>query len=159
MINSVKSLLKSNKNTTLYVLVMSRMHFRVNFSFSFSFISDWIHTLYSCLNVKELLGWSWCEIWSLSDCNWTRTHNHLVRKQTHNHLAKLASLQSSCSHLKIPQAKFPLSNCSLILSVRWIRAWELKCFCPNPNCKPYIRLLVSRNLYKQLFKNFIDVWQ
>ena len=25
----------------------------------------------------------------LSDCNWTRTHNHLVRKQTLNHLAKL----------------------------------------------------------------------
>ena len=24
-----------------------------------------------------------------SDCNWTRTHNHLVRKQTLNHLAKL----------------------------------------------------------------------
>ena len=29
------------------------------------------------------------------DCNWTRTHNHLVRKRTLNHLAKLAS----CSHL------------------------------------------------------------
>ena len=26
----------------------------------------------------------------LSDCNWTRTHNHLVHKQTLNHLAKLA---------------------------------------------------------------------
>ena len=26
-----------------------------------------------------------------SDCNWTRTHNHLVRKRTLNHLAKLAS--------------------------------------------------------------------
>ena len=24
-----------------------------------------------------------------NDCNWTRTHNHLVRKQTLNHLAKL----------------------------------------------------------------------
>ena len=47
-------------------------------------------TLYSCLNVKELLARSRREIWSLSDCNWTRTHNHLVRKQTLNHLAKLA---------------------------------------------------------------------
>ena len=27
---------------------------------------------------------------SLSDCNGTRTHNHLVRKLTLNHLAKLA---------------------------------------------------------------------
>ena len=26
----------------------------------------------------------------LSDCNGTRTHNHLVRKRTLNHLAKLA---------------------------------------------------------------------
>ena len=29
---------------------------------------------------------------SLSDCNWTRTQNHLARKRTLNHLAKLASL-------------------------------------------------------------------
>ena len=28
----------------------------------------------------------------LRDYNWTRTHNHLVHKQTLNHLAKLASL-------------------------------------------------------------------
>ena len=28
----------------------------------------------------------------LSDCNWTRTHNHLAPKQTQNHLAKLTSL-------------------------------------------------------------------
>ena len=27
----------------------------------------------------------------LSDCNWTRIHNHLVRKRTLNHLAKLAN--------------------------------------------------------------------
>ena len=27
-----------------------------------------------------------------NDCNWTQTHSHLVRTQTLNHLAKLASL-------------------------------------------------------------------
>ena len=27
-----------------------------------------------------------------SDCNWTRTHNHLLHKRTLNHLAKLVSL-------------------------------------------------------------------
>ena len=27
---------------------------------------------------------------TLSDCNWTRTHNHLVRKRTLNHLFSLA---------------------------------------------------------------------
>ena len=29
------------------------------------------------------------KISALSDCNGTRTHNHLVRKRTLNHLAKL----------------------------------------------------------------------
>ena len=48
-------------------------------------------TLYICLNVKELLVRSRREIWSLSDCNWTRTHNHLVHKRTLSHLAKLAN--------------------------------------------------------------------
>ena len=37
-------------------------------------------TLYNYLNdVKELLARSRRKIWSLSDCNWTRTRNHLVR--------------------------------------------------------------------------------
>ena len=47
-------------------------------------------TLYSCLNVKELLTLSRRKIWSFSDCNWTRIQNHLVRKRTVNQLAKLA---------------------------------------------------------------------
>ena len=47
-------------------------------------------TLYSCLNVKELVARNRREIWSLSDCNWTQTHDHLVHKRTFNHLAKLA---------------------------------------------------------------------
>ena len=47
-------------------------------------------TLYSCLNFKELVARSRREIWSLSDCNWTPTHNHLVHKETLNHLAKVA---------------------------------------------------------------------
>ena len=47
-------------------------------------------TVYSCLNVKELLAPKNRGIWNLSDCNWTRTHNHLVHKGTLTHLAKLA---------------------------------------------------------------------
>ena len=42
---------------------------------TYAFLS--VSTLYSCLNVKELLAQSRRKIWSLSDCNWTRTH-HLV---------------------------------------------------------------------------------
>ena len=61
----------------LYALVMSRTKFQSE------------STLHSCLNVKELLARNRREIWCLSDCNWTRTHNHLVRKRTLNHLTKL----------------------------------------------------------------------
>ena len=48
-------------------------------------------TFYSCLNVRELLARSKREIWSLNDCNWTRTYNHLVHKRSLNHLAKCCS--------------------------------------------------------------------
>ena len=47
-------------------------------------------TLFSCLNVKELLAQSGLEILSLNDCAWTRTYNHLVCKRTLSNLAKLA---------------------------------------------------------------------
>ena len=57
---------------------------------TFAFQSE--STLYSCLNVKELLAQSRCEIWTLSDCNWTGTHNHLVHKQSTASLAKWLSV-------------------------------------------------------------------
>ena len=47
-------------------------------------------TLYTYLNVKELLVRNRRDVWSLSDSNGIRTHNHLVRKRTLNYLAKLA---------------------------------------------------------------------
>ena len=34
-------------------------------------------------------------IYKYTDCNWTRTHNHLIHKQTLNHLAKPASAPAS----------------------------------------------------------------
>ena len=43
-------------------------------------------TLYSSLNVKEFLARNWRDILSLSDSNGIRTHSHLVRKWTLNHL-------------------------------------------------------------------------
>ena len=57
-------------------------------------------TLYSCLNVKELLARSRCNIWNLSDCNRTWSHNHLVCKLTLNHLAKLALVKLAMWHDK-----------------------------------------------------------
>ena len=46
-------------------------------------------TFYICLNVKKVLARNRGNIWSLSDCNGTRTLNHLVHQQTLNHLANL----------------------------------------------------------------------
>ena len=46
-------------------------------------------TIYSCLHIKELLARNRREIWSLSEFNGTRTHKHLVRKRTLDHLAKM----------------------------------------------------------------------
>ena len=62
----------------LYLIIMSITSFRVN-----------PHSIV-CLNVKKLLAPSGHHIWSLSDSNVIRTHNHLFRKRTLNHLAKLA---------------------------------------------------------------------
>ena len=64
-------------NNSLYVLIMSHIAFKSE------------STLYSCLSVKELLTRNRREISSLSDCNGIRNHNHLVRKRTINHSAKL----------------------------------------------------------------------
>ena len=45
-------------------------------------------TLYSCLNVKELLARNRRDVWSLCNDNGIRTHNRLGRKRTLNHLAE-----------------------------------------------------------------------
>ena len=86
----------------LYVLIISRTRFRVN-----------LHS--SCLNDKQLLAWNRCEIWSLSDCNWTQTHNHLVHKRTLNYLAKLAK----CLYI---QLRIPyLSKCCFLATSNLIQ--------------------------------------
>ena len=46
-------------------------------------------TLYSSLNVKDLLPENRRKVGNLSDCTWTRTNKHLLRKRTLNHFAKL----------------------------------------------------------------------
>ena len=38
-------------------------------------------------------------VWSLSDCNWTGTQNHLVRKWTFNHLEKIKSLCKNLAYM------------------------------------------------------------
>ena len=78
-------LLKGELNHT-----KSRFHFiLIVYSYHVTYTFQIKSTICSCLNVKKLLARNRREIWSLSDCNGTRTHNHLVLKRTLNHLAKL----------------------------------------------------------------------
>ena len=73
----------------MFWVLFCTVHFNVySCHATYAFQSE--STLYICLNVKEFLPQSRCEIWRSSDCNWTRTQNHLVLKRTLNHLAKLA---------------------------------------------------------------------
>ena len=73
-------------------------------------------SLYSCLNVKELLARNRCDIWSLSDSNGIRTYNHLARKRTLNHLAKLATLAKWFSvHLRTKWLWVQISSLPKIL--------------------------------------------
>ena len=78
LIKLCQILITINKNITLYVLIMSRTRFRVN-----------PHSIVAWMSRNSLLE-AGAKFWNLSDCNWTRTHNHLVHKPTLNHLAKLA---------------------------------------------------------------------
>ena len=48
-------------------------------------------TPYSCLNAKDLLAQSRCDILSLSDCNGIRSPNHIVSKLTVKHLANFTT--------------------------------------------------------------------
>ena len=63
----------------LYAVLMSRTHFRMNSHSIFA----WMLRNSSLVTLKRH------HIWSLSDCNKTQTHNHVVRKWTLKHLAKL----------------------------------------------------------------------
>ena len=47
-------------------------------------------TLYSCLNIKEVISRSRHQIWRSNDCNCTRTQKHLILNRTLDHFADLA---------------------------------------------------------------------
>ena len=104
--NSKKNYLKKKRNTWsvwyeirtaismqegIFKNSSDRRYFTICFTFTikntvcsyhvtYAFQSESI--LYSCLNVKELPAQDRCEIWSLSDCNRTRMHNHIDEHST-----------------------------------------------------------------------------
>ena len=72
-----------------------------------------------CLNVKELLAWGNCHIWSLSDNNGIRTHNHLVRKRKLKHLSKLVRLRTEWLWVRIQLLSFNLVLTTAISASHW----------------------------------------
>ena len=79
-------------------------------------ILETVHTLY-LLECQETLCLKQFKIGSVSDCNWTQTHNQLVHKRTLNDLVKLATWLVLNDHLISSQ----LASMAKWLSVRlWI---------------------------------------
>ena len=78
----------STQRAVLWVLICMVQLIVCYYTVKYTFQSQ--STLYSCLNVTELLSLNRCDFWSLIDSSEIRTHNHLARKWTLNRLAKLA---------------------------------------------------------------------
>ena len=80
-------------------------------------------TVYSCLNVKELLSRNRRDIWRLGDSNGIRTHHQLVRKWTLNHLPKWVKWHASIIRpicLNGWEFVYELSGCGFhIVTVTW----------------------------------------
>ena len=105
-------------------------------------------TLYSCLNVKKPLARNRRDIGSLSDYNGTRTHNHLVRERTLNHLAKWLSvcLQTEWLWVRVPLQSLKPMNCLSAFDhfVGLVLKW-LKSFTNNMNkSEPMTGSTISR---------------
>ena len=81
--------------------------------------------LYTYLIVKERLARNRLDIWSLSDYNETRFHNHLVCKRTLSHLAKLTKwLRWVVSTYLYGAFDCILLSCHLYIS-EWIHSLHL----------------------------------
>ena len=95
-----------------YILIVCYYHV------TYVFESD--STLYSCLNINELLAQNRHDISSLSDSG---IRSHLVHTRTLNHLAKLVSydkwlsvcLSTKCLWIRIPLLSLIVIFCSLNL--------------------------------------------
>ena len=120
---------------------------------SHHYVSQSKSRLRSCLEVKELLAQNRRDIWSLCDINGIRTHNHLVRKQTLNHLAKLAKWLSCVVSTNL----YSGFNCMLLCHVRvleWIHfivAWMsrnslLKSLCDSNRIQIHNHLVQKQTL-------------
>ena len=122
-------------------------------------------TIYSCLNINELLAQSRCEILSLSDCNWTRTHSHLNHKRTLTHLASWVFIyelsgcgfESSCSQLIINKVVVTKYFSGVVFLYEnfpyWSKFWKteieacrlnLSCRYQKPSCRYHNHVYINK---------------
>ena len=90
----------------LLTLFLTVCYCHVTYAFQSEF------TLHSCLNVKKLLARSKPKIWSLSDCNWTRTQNHLALKQPYGWLSIWPNCPNNWALLGVLICTVHLTVCS-----------------------------------------------
>ena len=125
-------------------------------------------TLCSCLNVKELLARRRRKIWSLSDCHWTRTHNHLVHKRKLNHLAKLGvRLWTKWLWVQVQLHSLDLAVSKLVWGIGWtfIKAPKnlklctfMSSFCPKHNVLAWKCQRNYASWHWNLMKNLSENW-
>ena len=96
-------------------------------------------TLYSCFNFKERLARNRHHIWSVNVNKVIRTHNHLVRKGTLNHLAKLASFVKWFS-------AYLRNKCLWVRILLMSRTWKL--------CVSVQFCLISSLWFKHVVRHF-----
>ena len=97
-------------------------------------------TIYSCLNVMELLAQNRREIWSLSVWNWTRTNKHLFRNRALNHLAQLTKWLSTVVITYLYGAFDGIFLSCHVPVLEWINTLQL------PQCQGIPCLEKARNL-------------
>ena len=102
-------------------LILSVYSYHVTYAFQSE------STLYNCLNIEELVTWSRSKIWSLSDCNWTQTQNHLVFKRRYSTIwpnwpNDWAVLWVLICTVQLTASSYHVKDSSIIWSV-WTNGW------------------------------------
>ena len=111
----------SCENTEELFLLKAKCYYHVTYVFQSKSI------LYGCLNVKKVLAQNRRDIWSLGDSDGIRTHNHLVRRQTLNHLLS-ARLRTKWLWVRIPFLPLkPLYMTVTLKSINLWIGWEMFC--------------------------------
>ena len=97
-------------------------------------------------------------VWGLSDSNEIRTYNHLVRKRTFNHLAKLAKAVQARSSLTFRQTieyGFPVKLVRDMITTYSQWCEELTKLSEIPMTQPRAAYAAFTSVYKHKFSYFM----